>query len=200
MLFTTCTHSTRQGNVFTLLVHPQVEGYASLWSQVPSQPLVPCSFRGYPLVLSLVLSKVLFRSCLGVCSRQDRGYALSSQESEWCYAMGTPSTCLLWSCRRIVLLVSEETTVKHPMLTMYKKWVPKSAALPQPDTSATLHHRPHHSLKNEMLADLEDSSQVGLQISKCYFIPAPCPDCLKNECQKVPLYPNLAQVPLYPPP
>ena len=40
--------------------------YPSLWSQVPSQPLVPCPFwgKGYSHVLSLVLPRVLFHVLL----------------------------------------------------------------------------------------------------------------------------------------
>ena len=49
--------STREGFQF---VHHRGWGVPSLWSQVPSQPLPSCPFCGYPRILSLVLSKVLF--------------------------------------------------------------------------------------------------------------------------------------------
>ena len=64
----------------------------------------------------------------------------------------------------------EETTVKHPVLTVYEKWVPKCATLTQSGTNATLPPPPPLP-GNEKLADLELSSQVGLQISRCHSPP-----------------------------
>ena len=85
---------------------------------------------------------------------------------------------LLWHflCRPFGL--REETTVKHPTLTLYEKWVPKSVTLPHTGTSAPLPPQ-----KNEKLTDLELSSQVGLQFSKCHSTPPPPPPDFK-----VPLY------------
>ena len=87
-----------------------VDSSTGLWDRAPwpllfwgvYQPLVPGPFQGwvgggYPLVLSLVLSKVLFqvlsgeggtpaRIGQGVPARQDRG--TPQQKSKWCYAAG----------------------------------------------------------------------------------------------------------------
>ena len=90
-IFTARVRSTTEGNVFSLSV---TGGYPTLWSQVPSQLLVhvlsrgiPVSgprslpslwshvlYREYPLVLSLVLSKVLFQATRGTPVSQDIGY------------------------------------------------------------------------------------------------------------------------------
>ena len=37
-----------QGNIFSLFVSPKEGRYPSLWSQVPFQPLFPCTLQGVP--------------------------------------------------------------------------------------------------------------------------------------------------------
>ena len=55
---------TREGNIFSLSTTGGGEGYPTLWSQVPSQPVVP--WRPPPQSSHLPCSMSCSRSCLGL--------------------------------------------------------------------------------------------------------------------------------------